>query len=109
MNKKFFFFKKLMTYRFQSPEPSGIIDLTNFHLTEGNYTKRKHVFKLTTSPQGLPPGSPSMTSNFKPHERELLIQADNEHDMKVWMNVLRNVCRTNSAAALSGSVSFILS
>ncbi|XP_021694998.1 uncharacterized protein LOC5573415 isoform X4 [Aedes aegypti] len=32
----------------QSPEPSGIIDLTNFHVAEGNYTKRKNVFKLTT-------------------------------------------------------------
>lgn len=34
----------------QSPEPSGIIDLTNFHVAEGNYTKRKNVFKLTTVP-----------------------------------------------------------
>ncbi|XP_055524820.1 uncharacterized protein LOC129718254 isoform X4 [Wyeomyia smithii] len=32
----------------QSPEPAGIIDLTNFHVAEGNYTKRKNVFKLTT-------------------------------------------------------------
>ncbi|XP_055589665.1 uncharacterized protein LOC129741867 isoform X2 [Uranotaenia lowii] len=32
----------------QSPEPSGIIDLTNFHVAEGNYTKRKNVFKLST-------------------------------------------------------------
>ncbi|XP_049276677.1 uncharacterized protein LOC125760522 isoform X1 [Anopheles funestus] len=33
----------------QSPEPCGTIDLTNFHVTEGNYTKRKNVFKLTTA------------------------------------------------------------
>uniref|UniRef100_A0A182MKT1 PH domain-containing protein n=1 Tax=Anopheles culicifacies TaxID=139723 RepID=A0A182MKT1_9DIPT len=32
-----------------SPEPCGTIDLTNFHVTEGNYTKRKNVFKLTTA------------------------------------------------------------
>uniref|UniRef100_A0A182MZI8 Rho-GAP domain-containing protein n=1 Tax=Anopheles dirus TaxID=7168 RepID=A0A182MZI8_9DIPT len=33
-----------------SPEPcGGTIDLSNFHVTEGNYTKRKNVFKLTTA------------------------------------------------------------
>uniref|UniRef100_A0A336MS25 CSON003263 protein n=1 Tax=Culicoides sonorensis TaxID=179676 RepID=A0A336MS25_CULSO len=82
----------------QSPEPSGIIDLTNFHLTDGNYTKRKHVFKLTTN--SCPPGSPSVTS-IKLHERELLLQADSDHDMKVWMSVLGNVCRTNSTSTMS--------
>ncbi|KXJ69105.1 hypothetical protein RP20_CCG000076 [Aedes albopictus] len=46
-------FKKFRLRRWNStgswsPEPSGIIDLTNFHVAEGNYTKRKNVFKLTT-------------------------------------------------------------
>lgn len=82
----------------QSPEPSGIIDLTNFHLTDGNYTKRKHVFKLTTN--SCVPGSPSITS-IKSHERELLLQAESDHDMKVWISVLGNVCRTNSTSTMS--------
>lgn len=96
-----------MTYFFficikkQSPEPSGIIDLTNFHLTDGNYTKRKHVFKLTTN--SCPPGSPSITS-IKSHERELLLQAESDHDMKEWMSVLGNVCRTNSSSMSSVSI-----
>lgn len=60
------------------------------------------MFKLTTT--SCPPGSPSVTS-IKPNERELLLQAENEHDMKIWMGVLRNVCRTNSAATISSHVS----
>ncbi|XP_063706527.1 rho GTPase-activating protein 21 isoform X3 [Culicoides brevitarsis] len=86
----------------QSPEPSGIIDLTNFHLTDGNYTKRKHVFKLTTS--SYPHGSSSVV-NLKTSERELLLQAESDHDMKLWINVLRGVCRSNSATNMSNEFS----
>lgn len=48
----------IRTVRFcplQSPEPSGIIDLRSFHVAEGNYTKRKHVFKLVSLPHAAVP------------------------------------------------------
>lgn len=87
----------------QSPEPSGIIDLRTYHVTEGNYTKRKHVFKLssaplhatcsvsniTTSMQAQPTSSSSSSSSNLVFGTELLIQADSHQDMKLWMETLR--------------------
>jgi hypothetical protein len=74
--------------------------LTNFHVAEGNYTKRKNVFKLTTvSASHQPVTASSSTSHlataYKGYERELLIQADNHNEMKLWMDSLRTVCRSN--------------
>lgn len=78
---------------FQSPEPSGIIDLRSFHVTEGNYTKRKHVFKLASAaaqPNSQSPTAPT-TTNLSA-STELLIQTENQHDMKHWMDSLRTAC-----------------
>ncbi|XP_039451855.1 uncharacterized protein LOC120430783 isoform X5 [Culex pipiens pallens] len=123
----------------QSPEPSGIIDLTNFHVAEGNYTKRKNVFKLTTvsyqqqnfqqyplqhqpptsaqshqhlalhhtqsSSGGLGGGTSSVAASsssgglYRGYERELLLQADSQHDMRLWMDSLRTVCRSSQHLA----------
>lgn len=83
---------------FQSPEPSGIIDLRSFHVTEGNYTKRKHVFKLTTVPiPSSPLQSPSSTMVAG---TELLIQADSHQDMKLWMESLRKASCVDSSKSL---------
>ncbi|XP_035898199.1 uncharacterized protein LOC118505862 isoform X2 [Anopheles stephensi] len=48
----------------QSPEPCGTIDLTNFHVTEGNYTKRKNVFKLTTAAGSYCPMEAAAVAGF---------------------------------------------
>ncbi|XP_055617363.1 uncharacterized protein LOC129762815 isoform X4 [Toxorhynchites rutilus septentrionalis] len=114
----------------QSPEPSGIIDLTNFHVAEGNYTKRKNVFKLTTvsyqpssaqshqhlavhqtqsgggggHQQHTTSASSGATSLYKGYERELLLQADSQHDMRLWMDSLKTVCRSSQ---YSNSIDYI--
>lgn len=51
----------------QSPEPCGTIDLTNFHVTEGNYTKRKNVFKLTTAAGSYCPLEAAAAAGFGGH------------------------------------------
>ncbi|KAL9698849.1 hypothetical protein quinque_002290 [Culex quinquefasciatus] len=128
----------------KSPEPSGIIDLTNFHVAEGNYTKRKNVFKLTTvsyqqqnfqqyplqhqpptsaqshqhlalhhtqsSSGGLGGATSSVAASFfsgglyRGYERELLLQADSQHDMRLWMDSLRTVCRSSQHLASAVSI-----
>uniref|UniRef100_A0A182KFP1 Rho-GAP domain-containing protein n=1 Tax=Anopheles christyi TaxID=43041 RepID=A0A182KFP1_9DIPT len=50
-----------------SPEPCGTIDLTNFHVTEGNYTKRKNVFKLTTANGSYCPLEAAAAAGFTGH------------------------------------------
>ncbi|XP_058127425.1 uncharacterized protein LOC131290650 [Anopheles ziemanni] len=97
-----------------TPEPCGTIDLTNFRVTEGNYTKRKNVFKLATLGGGAYyPAEPSsagarQTEEYRMQQgasglaslggalpgsaRELLLQADSYADMQQWMEVLRSVC-----------------
>lgn len=102
----------------QSPEPSGIIDLRSFHVTEGNYTKRKHVFKLTSAPLPTSSSSSSSTTNIthitSPSSlpssatsnssivsgTELLIQADSQQDMKLWMDTLRKASCLESASSV---------
>lgn len=106
----FFFF--LFT---QSPEPSGIIDLRSFHVTEGNYTKRKHVFKLTSVPLPSSPSPITVQSSTTGTQlnqstgstqsaivagTELLIQADSHQDMKLWMESLRKASCMDSAKSL---------
>lgn len=90
---------------FQSPEPSGIIDLRSFHVTEGNYTKRKHVFKLASaavSNSNLTSPTTATTNNSNlSASTELLIQTENQHDMKHWMDSLRTACN-NEVSFLSG-------
>ncbi|EDS31929.1 conserved hypothetical protein [Culex quinquefasciatus] len=142
-------FKKFRLRRWNStgswsPEPSGIIDLTNFHVAEGNYTKRKNVFKLTTvsyqqqnfqqyplqhqpptsaqshqhlalhhtqsSSGGLGGATSSVAASFfsgglyRGYERELLLQADSQHDMRLWMDSLRTVCRSSQHLASAVSI-----
>lgn len=101
----------------QSPEPSGIIDLRSFHVTEGNYTKRKHVFKLTSAPLPTTSSTSSSTTNITSPSSlptnvtsnsaiiagtELLIQADSQQDMKLWMDTLRKAsCLENAHSVVS--------
>lgn len=81
-------------------------------MTEGNYTKRKHVFKLTsapisstssssstnvTSPSSLPQSSSTSTIVAG---TELLIQADSHQDMKLWMDTLRKASCMESASSV---------
>ncbi|XP_037026181.1 uncharacterized protein LOC119067372 isoform X2 [Bradysia coprophila] len=82
----------------QSPEPSGIIDLRSFHVTEGNYTKRKHVFKLTSAP--IPSSPLQSPSSAMVAGTELLIQADSHQDMKLWMESLRKASCADSSKSL---------
>lgn len=87
----------------QSPEPSGNIDLRSYHVTEGNYTKRKHVFKLTSAI--VPQHSPTLNSgrggdiSTSPtgNGTEILIQTESQQDMKLWMENLRTACGGNDA------------
>uniref|UniRef100_A0A182FMA8 Uncharacterized protein n=1 Tax=Anopheles albimanus TaxID=7167 RepID=A0A182FMA8_ANOAL len=72
-------FRKLNLRRWNStgswsPEPAGTIDLTNFHVSEGNYTKRKNVFRLATASTGsycpleaAAIATGSATGGFHPH------------------------------------------
>lgn len=121
LNIPFFF---VFVSVFQSPEPSGIIDLRSYHVTEGNYTKRKHVFKLTSAP--LPTTSSASTiggsasssatnitspSIVPAHTTsnsaiiagtEILIQSDSQQDMKLWMDTLRKAsCLENAHSVVS--------
>lgn len=117
----------------QSPEPSGIIDLRSYHVTEGNYTKRKHVFKLTSVPLpttssssstgGSASASASTTNITSPSSlpahattnsaiiagTEILIQADSQQDMKLWMDTLRKAsCLENAHSVVSSSFIHIM-
>lgn len=70
---------------FQSPDSGGgTIDLTNFDVTDGNYTKRKNVFRLSSSHY------PAACDN----ECELLLQTQSQQDMTDWMSCLKGVSRT---------------
>lgn len=67
---------------FQSPDSSGgTIDLTNFDVSDGNYTKRKNVFRLSSAHY------PASCDN----ECELLLQTQSQQDMTDWMSCLRAV------------------
>lgn len=69
---------------FQSPDSGGgTIDLTNFDVTDGNYTKRKNVFRLSSAHY------PAACDN----ECELLLQTQSQQDMTDWMSCLRAVSR----------------
>lgn len=114
---------------FQSPEPSGIIDLRSYHVAEGNYTKRKHVFKLTSVPIASSPiissspvqASPAALIQNQPQSTstpsssttsviagtELLIQADSNQDMKLWMDTLRKVSCMDTVKNLVSILYFI--
>lgn len=68
----------------QSPDSSGgTIDLTNFDVTDGNYTKRKNVFRLSSAHY------PAACDN----ECELLLQTQSQQDMTDWMSCLKTVSR----------------
>lgn len=68
----------------QSPDSSGgTIDLTNFDVTDGNYTKRKNVFRLSSAHY------PAACDN----DCELLLQTQNQQDMTDWMSCLKAVSR----------------
>lgn len=98
----------------QSPEPcGGTIDLTNFHVTDGNYTKRKNVFRLSSANYPLTASSSAQNSSTTTptssslcgFERELLIQAQSPQDMAQWIGNLKTVCRNstqNSTVSLLG-------
>lgn len=74
----------------QSPDSSsGTIDLSNFDVTDGNYTKRKNVFRLSSAHY------PACDN-----ECELLLQAQNSQDMSEWMSCLRSVSKSNEAVSL---------
>jgi hypothetical protein len=73
-------------------------------VADGNYTKRKHVFKLTTSAPGYYSGNsggsvptspnPSATKvAMSTNEREILLQAESLQDLKLWVDSLGKVCR----------------
>ncbi|KAG5682855.1 hypothetical protein PVAND_012176 [Polypedilum vanderplanki] len=70
----------------QSPDSSGgTIDLTNFDVTDGNYTKRKNVFRLSSS--HYPAACDS--------ECELLLQTQSQQEMSDWMSCLRSVSKND--------------
>lgn len=77
-------------FDFQKCEPSGIIGLHQFHVTKSNYTKRKHVFKLTTCAPKTKPPSPQpvgmATINTK---TEFLIQTEDQSSFELWKNALQ--------------------
>lgn len=70
----------------QSPDSSsgGTIDLTNFDVTDGNYTKRKNVFRLSSAHY------PAACDN----ECELLLQTQSQ-EMSDWMSCLKSVSRND--------------
>lgn len=83
-------------------------------MTEGNYTKRKHVFKLTSAPLPITSTSSSSTTNVTSPSSlpqssstsaivagtELLIQADSHQEMKLWMDTLRKASCMESASSV---------
>ncbi|KAL7029645.1 hypothetical protein ACKWTF_006304 [Chironomus riparius] len=70
----------------QSPDSSGgTIDLTNFDVTDGNYTKRKNVFRLSSS--HYPAACDS--------ECELLLQTQSSQEMSEWMSCLKSVTKND--------------
>ncbi|XP_070506165.1 rho GTPase-activating protein 21 isoform X2 [Chironomus tepperi] len=70
----------------QSPDSSGgTIDLTNFDVTDGNYTKRKNVFRLSSA--NYPAACDS--------ECELLLQTQSSQEMSEWMSCLKSVARND--------------
>lgn len=71
----------LLLFPAQSPDSEGTLDLTNFEVSEGNYSKRKHVFRLS-SVQG--------DSN---NESELMLQTNSSQELKDWVSSLRTVTR----------------
>lgn len=73
----------------QSPDSSGAtIDLTNFDVTDGNYTKRKNVFRLSSAHY------PAACDN----ECELLLQTQSQQDMTDWMSCLKAISRSDIEA-----------
>lgn len=82
-------------YYTQSPDSSsGTIDLSNFDVSDGNYTKRKNVFRLSSSHY------PAACDN----ECELLLQAQNSQEMTEWMSCLRSVSKSNDVKSDTVSV-----
>lgn len=83
-------FKFLFNPRYsslKSPDSSGgTIDLTNFDVTDGNYTKRKNVFRLSSA--HYPAACDS--------ECELLLQTQSPQEMADWMGCLKGVSRKDS-------------
>jgi hypothetical protein len=57
--------------------------LTNFDVTDGNYTKRKNVFRLSSAHY------PAACDN----ECELLLQTQSQQEMSDWMSCLRSVSK----------------
>lgn len=57
--------------------------MTNFDVTDGNYTKRKNVFRLSSAHY------PAACDN----DCELLLQTQSQHDMADWMSCLKAVSR----------------
>lgn len=78
----------------------GVIDLNSFYVAKSNYTKRKNVFKLTTTA----PKSKS-TSSLSPHipsspgdaRTEFLIQTDDSISFDLWKNALQKASGNPSA------------
>lgn len=58
-------------------------------MTEGNYTKRKHVFKLTSDIASASTGNIASPSSLPVVGTEILIQTDSQQDMKLWMDTLK--------------------
>lgn len=86
--------RKILLSHLQSPDSGGgTIDLTNFDVTDGNYTKRKNVFRLSSSHY------PAACDN----ECELLLQTQSQQDMTDWMSCLKAVSRSDvKSDAVSG-------
>lgn len=66
----------------------GGIDLLNFQVTDTDYTKRKHVFKLLSR-------APHHQSSSAIGQTEILIQAENDVQMNEWRDLLQTVCDPN--------------
>lgn len=58
--------------------------MTNFDVTDGNYTKRKNVFRLSSAHY------PAQCDN----ECELLLQTQSQQDMTDWMKCLKAISRS---------------
>lgn len=59
--------------------------MTNFDVTDGNYTKRKNVFRLSSAHY------PAQCDN----ECELLLQTQSQQDMTDWMKCLKAISRSD--------------
>ncbi|XP_059613796.1 rho GTPase-activating protein 21 isoform X2 [Phlebotomus argentipes] len=78
---------KMMIQREGKPNQNlGVLDLKNFNVTDANYAKRKHVFRLISVPS-------TQITTFSPlGPTELLLQSENNYEMNLWRDLLQSVC-----------------